>query len=1693
MSESLQNALELARLELLDMGLRGNTLLNLRHTASTVPVVGEQSSEIYRLLVLEQRALHFKPVSDDQAATDDEPAEMGLDADLPVLVDPAQAQAATSDNQLQTRLSSHALDRRLVKISNEARGYYEEQGVEILYLALGCLHWSEESATRTLRRAPLVLVPVELRRVGAGDGFKLVYTGADLGPNLTLASKLKSEFHIELPEFDLDGFAFMPYLSEVEQAVSRREGWCVKADDICLGFFSFGKFQMYQDLDPDLFAQDQKPWSHPLIKALLADGFASLQTRSTQNVPHVAPRLTELNFVKDSDSTQTEAALAVVDGSNLVIQGPPGTGKSQSITNIIAELLARGKKVLFVAEKMAALEVVKRRLDECYLGDAVLELHSHKSQRKAVIEELARCLEAGVPQTPDRTQAQARHQQLEHQLDAYCEAVNATILKSGVTYVDALGEHLKLSTSLDVTSLGGLIPFEPMRDWDQAAFVEAGHQVSDLVTHLNEHGSPDRSPWYGSGLTEFSPASQQDLLEQIRVLRDRLEQTRDQAAPLYGALGVPVPVDLPALDRLVAGLEMVCRAPAGITAPGLVCDVQRWVSPDPVDRLLDLAQKMHALKSARQADLIDAAWQADVLPLRSAWVGTADKWWRVMSGEFRQARRTLQGLLKSTLPENAADCLQIIDDILEFQSLEAEFAQRQDLGAQLFGELWQGRDSNWATLDAVTRWLHQAATQVNVGEIDPEVLSFAAQVSSAQRQALDLPLGALRQSMTLLKSALETLFAKARISTLPWIVNPSQTSPEDSKIKAQVALADGAPNGFTRSLDSLAHWLGLASDRVQDLYALSRFNQIEAGFDNDALKKLAGRARHWPEQPAFGLLKLLQASWFDGLVRHAYATRKVIGQFDRAAHERSVAEFVALDKQLFVHAQERLVCQLHERLPSPMAAGEMAIVRREMTKKRRHMPLRQLLREAGRVIQQIKPVFMMSPMSVATYLEHGAVDFDVVVFDEASQVRVADALGALLRARQAVVVGDSRQMPPTDFFSRSLELDDDQAKASQTADIESILGMFVAQGAPQKMLRWHYRSRHDSLIAVSNEEFYDGRLMIFPTPGVHPQATGLRMHHLPQAYYDRGGSRSNLDEARALAQAVMTHARTTPHLTLGVVAFSTAQRDCLLFEIERLRREHPELEGFFNQRRADGENFFVKNLENVQGDERDVIYISIGYGRTEQGSLVPSFGPINNEGGERRLNVLITRAKLAMEVFCNFTADELKVDQTTPFGVRALRSFLAYAQNRRLERRQEQARPVAGTFETYLCDVIRGLGHEPQATLGQSGFYIDIAVRDPESGERFVLGLQTDGSTYQASGDARERDRVRNGVLTGLGWQLRRVWSTDWLRNPQVERERLREAIATAVSTLHDKMSPPSSAPQNTSTGQVDATVQNLQEGAKHLPVDPDRSSGQSERDKIETLPEQGPIPHSDPHADQRVGHPVDHPVDPHAEAAPVVFDGRASAVPEQAVLPVPEEQVSIERIALPEFAQQQVPPYQVYQGSLGLPRHQELHEALPESLQASIRTLVLQEGPMHFDLISRRLADEAGLSRLTARVVQRIEQGVQFGVRNRQLYQQGSFVYAQSLPEVTVRSRAGLPAQYRNIDYISPFELKLAIRQTVAYAFSVKTDDAITASLSLLGFVRSSAKSRAILEGLVKQMVKDGELALRGGQLSLGQASAKD
>jgi len=504
------------------------------------------------------------------------------------------------------------------------------------------------------------------------------------------------------------------------------------------------------------------------------------------------------------------------------------------------------------------------------------------------------------------------------------------------------------------------------------------------------------------------------------------------------------------------------------------------------------------------------------------------------------------------------------------------------------------------------------------------------------------------------------------------------------------------------------------------------------------------------------------------------ALRNFPGVTLQAARER----FRDLDRRVIETQRAVLAAQLHSRSIDPgNNAGPrgtwtgLALLNNEVNKQRRHITIRDLVQRAGTALQQIKPCFMMSPLSVAQYLPPGSIEFDLVVIDEASQMKPEDALGALSRGHYTVVVGDPKQLPPTSFFER--EIEDEEISDEDAVDNESILLLAMSQYGKRR-LRWHYRSKHESLIAFSNHHFYENDLIVFPSPAPTGLRHGVRSHFVGGAYK----SGTNPDEVRAVTEAAIRFMKDSPELSLGIVAMNREQRELIYDEMTRLISGDRDAIKYVERWDATLYPFFVKNLESVQGDERDVIFISTVYGAEHQGGAVAQrFGPILGPSGWRRLNVLFTRSRERVEVFTSMTANDIRVDERSGRGVRALRDYLDYAANGRLETGTVTLRPPDSDFEIAVGRMLEAAGYEVEPQVGVGHYYIDLAVRHPRSGS-FMLGIECDGATYHSAKSARDRDRTREEALRSLGWSLYRIWSTDWFADPRREFTKLQHVLA---------------------------------------------------------------------------------------------------------------------------------------------------------------------------------------------------------------------------------------------------------------------------------------------------------------------------
>ena len=1361
--------------KLLDLSKR-NRALNFRATkVSTVSVVDEHPAEAFRMLYLAEREMRFtatEPPPEDAAATPvasadpaasiaDEEIDAGAAQPEFVPYDAATLDDRHTDEYLQTTSTPDALDRSLRRLDEQARLAIEEQGVNTLFLALGMLNYAESDASEQVFKAPLVLLPVQLSRKSARSGYRIRAAEDEPVVNPALAEYLRLDFGLTLPELPdsatiPDDYDLQTLFTAVSEAIAGRKGWSVTTD-VVLALFSFQKFVMYKDLE----ANAASVAAHRLVRQLVGregDRIIGLpdDVRRLELDREFAPEATAQ--VVDADSSQLRAIAGVARGYDLVLEGPPGTGKSQTITNLIAQALSAGKSVLFVAEKMAALDVVHSRLVKAGLGEFCLELHSTKASKRSVMRSLASAIDASLQSVPVGLPAAAALPSVRTGLNDYVRALHTPHGTLGMTPFEAYGALAPVRGADNGATNGG--PAGPPRlrytrrvdDVTRETLDATARELRELSAAANGVNDPTQHPWRGATRTLYTEDDIASARELATELARQLDDVRKQAAEASEAFGLPpmhAPADVDTADRIATIIQ---RSPG---APEAVLSSARWNSA-PNDAL-GLIERGKALEALRQR--IEERFKLNVLDHEHAddiayvekkaegilsFLSALDSRWRAIRARWEGYR----------LPTYEASLIEQAPEMKQVERLAAERKSIRDsepIARQLFGDVWKGDQTSWSTLDAYVQWVVEFRSCVTRYNLGAQAIALASQRSPNVDR-----IHALRNATA---DALGTLASLRRV--VGWPTDYLSTASFDElhqRAEGLAVNAGAAPRwaAFEAARQTVA--AGIASELLEDAMSGNvAFDQLTDAF-----------------------LRAFYMKWLAEVVQG----RPPLARFDALTHEQRIAEFRRLDAQVLAENQAALTSRLRdraqERLQEPRAREALPFLQREMAKQRNHSPLRKTLRHAESAIRAIKPCFLMSPLSVAQYLAGGEPAFDVVIFDEASQLPSEDAVGAIVRGRQLVVVGDPKQLPPTNFFMvaaspEAVPVADDGTPIY--SDTESVLEEFMGAGVPMSRLRWHYRSAHESLISFSNVAFYDADLFTFPSTETNTSANGLRFEFVEGGVYE--GKGLNSAEARRVADEVVAFAQTQlarqargePTESLCVGTFNLRQQLAVQDELERRRRDDPSIEPFFD--RSLPEPFFVKNLENIQGDERDAIFLSVTYAKAADGVLRYNFGALNGENGWRRLNVLTTRARRRMTVFASMRAADIAPTSAVSQGPRLLRDFLDYAEHGRLTLPNVSASAAAESpfeREVMLALLERGLKVVPQ--VGVAGYRIDLGVLDDELPGRFVCGIECDGVAYHASETARDRDRLRQQGLEARGWTLVRVWSTDWFKDRagQVER-----------------------------------------------------------------------------------------------------------------------------------------------------------------------------------------------------------------------------------------------------------------------------------------------------------------------------------
>ncbi|KXW57348.1 RecBCD enzyme subunit RecD [Ferrovum myxofaciens] len=1369
-------------------------------------------------LTLRNRLLNFKPaktnlqvICPDPAALEDtlsEGKEFRIRA-LPKIMDGSDPREATvfanrngqaplaalatdalSRREIVIDVPEAALEGRLLEIYRAAETGLEEGGANTLFLVFGLLQWWEEKDAEASHLAPILLIPVTLTRQSVRSGFRLTRHDDDALVNPTLIQKLSQDYNLKLPSYDVlplddKGVDVGKILQTFRLHVAELKGWEVK-DQVHLGIFSFTKYLMWKDLqDRQKQLQENNVVAHLINNPGKAffDSEIGFDPRTLDDT--YKPQ--DLFVPLLSDSSQLRAICAASGKKNLVIEGPPGTGKSQTITNLIAHLLATGKTVLFVSEKMAALEVVHRRLNSLGLGPFCLELHSAKAKKSDLLKQLDVALHAAGSRTVKDWEMEAeRLAVLRQDLNALAQTLHREH-PNDLTIYEAIGtciEHAQIKPA----PMNWADPNSHNRN-DLETLREISRQMAALASQLIGLVA---HPLSAIVKADWSPTWQQELLDAASCLSRSASQLQDTVAPTLRLFG------LPEIGTSLAGFAAIDQlADTLIRAPKVSIGIARAAHDESARNKLHFLMQ-HGLERQQAWDSLGGNYREDIAKLNAGelelqWAAAQISWWpkswfakRIIFNRLRLFRNDQKRQSEQEIPQflKCLTKLNAEDGMLAAMSADANM---------LLAEEFVASKTDWAAVAEHEQWakdFSKTLEQISGSDSDMlNVLQIKLQPFVTENRSMLKPEGALGEALLRYRDSYRIFIGDLhRVSE----IGCCKTLVEEPKALGVITRLLGILQGWriaSRQLQPWCLWQGIRAKAVS--FGLHGIVQsVEAG--DVAMADLA---------------EFFEYSYQHWWVRKVIDLEPVLCSFSSADHERKILEFRKADERFQKLTEQYIIARLSGQIPTssalvPGADSEMGKLRRELQKQRKHMPIRQLVQGLPTLLSKLKPCLLMSPLSVSQYLAAGHAQFDVVIFDEASQIPVWDAVGAIARGQQLVCVGDPKQLPPTNFFNRTEDSDSDVGDGD-IQDMESILDECLSVGMPKLSLNWHYRSRHESLITFSNVTYYESSLITFPSPVTEDKA--VRFERV-RGVYDRGGSRTNRAEAEAIVHAIEKH-YTGPvchKYSLGVVTFNQAQQKLIENLLDARRRASPTLDQAIAQ--AAIEPLFIKNLENVQGDERDIIFFSVTYGPDAAGKVSLNFGPLNLEGGHRRLNVVVSRARLEVVIFSTLMPEQIDLSKVRAAGVRDLKNYLEFAL-RGPRALVEQTIPTGlepdSSFERQVIIALRNKGWTVHPQVGVSGYRIDIGVVDPRAPGRYLLGIECDGRTYHSGATARDRDRLRQHILENLGWQVHRIWSTDWWMNPQEALQKLLSRIelllTEAVSLVVDEApTPPAEEPLET-------------------------------------------------------------------------------------------------------------------------------------------------------------------------------------------------------------------------------------------------------------------------------------------------------
>ena len=1211
-----------------------------------------------------------------------------------------------------------------------SRTALEENGANSLFLVLGLLKWFENDKSVRPRYAPLLLMPVDIVR-RSGNNYVIRTRDEDVTFNTTLMEMLKQQYDVALtgltplPE-DEHGIDVKKVFAIVRSHLVDHPRWDIVEESL-LGLFSFNKFVMWNDIHNNA----EKMRRSPIIESLLqkhwvGDGSDTKGADARDIDLSVEPSAFAIPV--DVDSSQMEAVVESGEGRSFILYGPPGTGKSQTITNMIANALYHGRRVLFVAEKMAALQVVQNRLAKVGLDPFCLEMHSNKVTKSHLLKQLGTTLDITRIKEPEQYERASKDLFEQRQkLIGYMNLLHKK-MDNGLSLYDCITQYESFSEEA----------IKPKDELVDGITLEKLQKMADDIAVIDTvfaiTGQPAQHALNGLCITDPSMSAQDAISQKLGELQPQVAS----AMSLVGEVASKLRMSIPASVKSVAWVEQLINLLGEM--PMVNSEVLK-IADNPTTlqawkETISMGQQRDTQRQQLLANYTEGILDYNVGQLKTAWEEAQRKWF---IPKFFAKRSIVSGIKSMNRNVKSGDIEPLISQLHSYQQLAKTVGEDADKIQKVFGALGRSGQEKWGDMKlalekapAIVSLLKQYTSSIDGISIDKDELQTNVEGMNAMRQ-----------------------------------FNRIQ------KDMSHICTIDDIPLATVR--ERIGSWqsnIGMSRDWAQ---WCQRRKELADAHMQPTVDYILSENGHTATEAAHATLKGI----YKALAARTIDNDKQLQMFNGLIFEDAILKYRDLAKQFQELTKKMLYCKLAANVPSqalePSASSELGILKRYITSGGRGATIRHIMDQIPTLLPKLCPVMLMSPISVAQFIDLDQPPFDIVCFDEASQMPTSEAVGAIARGKALICVGDPKQMPPTSFFATNA-VDETEADVD---DMESILDDCITLSLPARYLKWHYRSRHESLIAFSNAQYYEGKLYTFPS--VDDRVSKVQLVPV-DGTYDFGKTRSNRAEAEAIVNETIRRLK-DPELSkrsIGIVSFSKVQQNLIEDLLTEELAKHPDLE----RKAYDCEEpIFMKNLENVQGDERDVILFSVGYGPDKRGKVSMNFGPLNNAGGERRLNVAVSRARYEMVVFSTLQPEQIDLRRSNARGVEGLKHFLEFARNGRMAVPASQAQRLNDSdAETDIVESvaaeIRKKGYDVDTFVGRSQFKVDIAVLDPESPDTYVLGIMCDGKNYYETKTERDREICQPGVLKGLSWNLMRVWSVDWFMNKEGVMKRIMDQLA---------------------------------------------------------------------------------------------------------------------------------------------------------------------------------------------------------------------------------------------------------------------------------------------------------------------------